>query len=313
MNAYVLGVDGGGTSTVAWLADAAGRVVGKGIAGGSNSKSVGAESARRALREARAAAFADAGFESPRAVAVACLGLAGFDRPEDKELLAGWIEDWADRFVLVNDAELVLAAGTPQGHGVALIAGTGSICVGRAPDGRMTRAGGWGPLIGDEGSAYRVALDALECLARRQDGRDPTDERDAPLVEEMCAALGIASLNEMVSALYSEQMDRTRIAASAPAVVRAAERGSTAAQKVLEWGASELSDLVRAVAWKLGWEPNDFRHRLPLAVAGTFLRNAPRLLELLVTKCLSDFRADMTEVPEPVSGAIKLALTELRL
>ena len=61
----------------------------------------------------------------------------------------------------VNDGDLVVAAGTPEGWGVGLIAGTGSIAVGRAPDGRTARAGGWGHLIGDEGSAYGVVLDAL--------------------------------------------------------------------------------------------------------------------------------------------------------
>jgi N-acetylglucosamine kinase-like BadF-type ATPase len=99
-----------------------------------------------------------------RPVAVACLGLAGFDRPEDKQLLSEWAETghWAERLLLVNDGDLVVAAGTPEGWGVGVIAGTGSIAVARAPDGRKARAGGWGHLIGDEGSAYGTVLAALK-------------------------------------------------------------------------------------------------------------------------------------------------------
>ena len=87
----MLGVDGGGTSTVALLAVPDGEPIGRGVAGPSNAKAVGVAAARQALEAAIAAAFADAGLES-RTVAVACLGLAGFDRPEDKQLLGEWAE-----------------------------------------------------------------------------------------------------------------------------------------------------------------------------------------------------------------------------
>ena len=170
----VLGVDGGGTSTVALLALPKGEPIGRGVAGPSNAKAVGAAAARQALEAAIAAAFADAGLES-RTVSVACLGLAGFDRPEDKQLLGEWAEagKWAERLILGNDGDLVVAAGTADGWGVGVIAGTGSIAVARTPDGRKSRAGGWGHLIGDEGSAYGLVLAALRRLARRADAASP--------------------------------------------------------------------------------------------------------------------------------------------
>ena len=133
----LLGVDGGGTATEAWLAEPGCRVLGRGTSGPSNAKAVGLEAARRALDAAIRAAFDDAGLE-PAPVDVACLGLAGFDRPDDRKILTGWANEarWADRLVLVNDGDLVVAAGTPEGWGVGVIAGTGSIAVGRTPDGR---------------------------------------------------------------------------------------------------------------------------------------------------------------------------------
>src|SRR4051812_13168126 len=189
----LLGVDGGGTSTIALLARPEGDPVGRGVAGPSNAKAVGVAAARQALEAAIAAAFADAGLEA-RTVCVACLGLAGFDRPEDRQLLGEWAEAgrWAERLILVNDGDLVVAAGTADGWGVGVIAGTGSIAVARAPDGRKSRAGGWGHLIGDEGSAYGLALAALRRLARRADGRETPRMTPDPLSVHLCRVLGIS-------------------------------------------------------------------------------------------------------------------------
>ena len=100
-----------------------------------------------------------------------------------------WAEQagWARSVLMVNDGDLVIAAGTPEGWGIGVIAGTGSIAVGRTKDGRTARAGGWGHLIGDEGSAYRIVLDALRLVARRADGRDPRPSGHDPLTERICA------------------------------------------------------------------------------------------------------------------------------
>ena len=127
----LLGVDGGGTSTEAWLAEPGGKVLGQGRAGPSNAKAVGFQSSRQALDLAIQAAF-HAGGLTPRPADIACLGLAGFDRPDDRKLLAGWASEagWARRTVLANDGNLVVAAGTPEGWGIGVIAGTGSIAVG---------------------------------------------------------------------------------------------------------------------------------------------------------------------------------------
>ncbi|MBX6311424.1 MAG: N-acetylglucosamine kinase, partial [Isosphaeraceae bacterium] len=122
----LLGIDGGGTSTTAWLADLEGNVLGRGRAGPSNAKAIGPAAAWEALRQAIDGAFSDAGLVASE-VEAACFGLAGIDRPNDRRLVEGWsaTSRWARRLVLVNDGELVLAAGTPEGLGVAIIAGTG--------------------------------------------------------------------------------------------------------------------------------------------------------------------------------------------
>ena len=200
----LLGIDGGGTTTEAWLAEPGCHVLGRGTAGPSNAKAVGPEAARQALDTAIRGAFHAAGLTSSP-VDVICLGLAGFDRPDDRKILAGWADEagWARRIVMVNDGDLVIAAGTPEGWGVGVIAGTGSIAVGRAKDGRTARAGGWGHLIGDEGSAYGIVLDALRLVARRADGRAPRPPGRDPLTERVCTALGVAEASQIVTTIYS--------------------------------------------------------------------------------------------------------------
>ena len=304
--ATLLGVDGGGTSTIARLADAEGRVLGRGKAGPSNIKAVGDASARAALDGAIRSAFADAGLE-PGPVGATCLGLAGFDRPEDKRWLEGWVEGspWRGRLVLVNDGDLVVAAGTPEGWGVGLIAGTGSIAVGRGPDGRTARAGGWGHLIGDEGSGYGVAIAGLRRVARTADGRAGrgTDGRD-PLSIRLCEALGIADVSELVSAVYRSGVDRSRLASLAPAVVAAAGEDPGVFAEILEPAAVELARMVSAVARSLGLTSGP----LPLALAGSFLLNSPGVSRVVIHRLIeSDLDVRATPVPEPVEGAVVLA------
>ena len=307
----ILGVDGGGTSTEAWLAEPGGDVLGRGAAGPSNAKAVGLEAARRALEAAIRAAFDDAGLE-PAPVDAACLGLAGFDRPDDRAVLAGWADEArvARRLVLVNDGDLVVAAGTPEGWGVGVIAGTGSIAVGRAPDGRTARAGGWGHLIGDEGSAYLFVLDALRLVARRDDGRDPrpagsgSDPDRDPLTDRLCRALGVARAAQIVTAVYAPDCTRARIASLAPEVLAACDEAPEDAARLLLPAGAALAEIVAAVARSLGWTSGP----LPLAAAGSFLLSATAVRQAMIDGLVGrGYQPALTAVPEPARGAVILA------
>ena len=301
----LLGVDGGGTATKVWLAEPGCRVLGRGAAGPSNAKAVGLEAAHLALDSAIRAAFDDAGL-APAPVDAACLGLAGFDRPDDRKILTRWVDEgrWADRHLLVNDGDLVVAAGTPEGWGVGVIAGTGSIAVGRAPDGRTARAGGWGHLIGDEGSAYCVVLEALRLVAHRADGREPRPSGPDPLTKRLCAALGVAEASQIVTALYAPEFDRARIASLAPEVLAACAEVPEDAERLLLPAGAALADTVAAVARALGW-PSGF---LPLATAGGFLLSAATVRQELIDGLTRrGYQVGVTPVPDPVRGAVILA------
>ena len=104
----------------AWLTDISGQVVGRGEAGPSNAKAVGLEVSRANLHRAISDAFSSAG-PTQEPADLACFGLAGFDRPDDQDVINGWSEctRWTRKVILVNDGDMVLAAGTPEGYGVA--------------------------------------------------------------------------------------------------------------------------------------------------------------------------------------------------
>ncbi|HEY2155142.1 MAG TPA: BadF/BadG/BcrA/BcrD ATPase family protein [Isosphaeraceae bacterium] len=300
----ILGMDGGGTDTTTWLADANGDVLGRGKSGPSNIKAVGANAARNALDLSLLAAFQDAGLPVGP-VESSCLGLAGFDRPRDKEWLASWASEsaWARRLVLVNDGDLVVAS-TPEGWGVGLIAGTGSIAVGRDREGRTSRAGGWGYVISDEGSAFAVSVAALKRVVRRADGREPTGPGGDALGRRVFEAMVISGIDELIASVYGDGLDRARLASLAPTVVAAMEEDPQLKSEILDPAAFELAEMAAAVARNLGWHSG----RLPLAIAGGFLLGcehlATRLRELLEG---FDYEVEATRVPEPVRGALILA------
>lgn len=301
----VLGVDGGGTRTVALLAARNGsgwKLLGRGEAGPSNRQAVGTEAAFDALEAATEAAFAAAG-RPRKPVRAACLGLAGAGRPKDREVIREWAQraSLAGTVEVIEDAALLLAAGTPAGWGVAVVAGTGSMAYARHADGRTARAGGWGYLMGDEGSGYAIAVAGLRAAARAADGRGPK----TPLADRFLASFGLGRPEELVGAVY-RGCDRAALAALAPVVLEAAAAGDPVAAEIVDAEAAELASAASAAARQLDLGPT-----FPVALAGGLLESCPayrsRFLLALADRGLT---ADpVTVVTEPAEGAVLLALT----
>jgi len=305
MNAadLVLGIDGGGTKTVAWLARPGERqpteVVGRGRAGPGNLRAAGAAAALQALARAVDAAFADAGLTASR-VRSACLGLAGADRAEEHALVQAWARqrDLAERVRIVHDALPVLYGGTPEGCGIALISGTGSFAFGRNAAGQTARCGGWGYLIGDEGSGYAIALAGLQAAARAIDGRGPR----TLLLPDFLQSLGLQGPEELVPALYAGPIDRSRIAEQAHVVFTAAAQRDAVAMQIINRAAADLAELVTVLAERLQLS----RGALRLALAGGVLLHQQSFRAgVLAAAGVEADRAAI--VPEPVAGAVLLA------
>ncbi len=299
----LLAVDGGGTKTLAVVADLEGQVLGRGLGPGSNPYTVGfvhfaeavTEAVQTALRPVLGPAADGIGGASGR-IAAACFGMAGVDSPEDEAAVSAWVrqQEVAPSFLVVNDVELILAGGTPEGWGVALISGTGSNCLGRSRDGRTARVGGWGTLLGDEGSGYQLGLQALRVAARTFDGR-----AEAPAVLE--AALrqwslpDIPALMRFVHAATTSPAD---IATLAPVVLELAAKGDGSARAILGHGADGLAHHVRTAVRRLGLE------KPPLALGGGLFSGS--LQEALLSR-IADEVGPVCYVADPVLGAVTIA------
>ena len=304
----VLGIDGGGTHTVAILANAdTGSVLGRGSSGPSNIQAVGVEAALQELDRAVAAAFQAANL-ARIPIGAACLGLAGIDLNEGLDIIRGW----ADRVALAkelsvaNDATLLFAAGTPEGWGLAIIAGTGSIAFTLDRAGKDGRAGGWGYLLGDEGSAFMVGLTGLRAACRAADrAGSPTK-----LLSAFLTRLGTTDPRDFIPAVYRGAWDRTAIAGLAPVVVEAAETGDEVAHKLIVHQVTELARTA-FTAVEAAQLP---RLGLPIAVAGGLIVRSEFYRQLFVeaVRGFGIHPGVVQPVADPALGAVVLARKLIR-
>ncbi len=300
----VLGIDGGGTHTVAFLAESGtGRVIGRGTSGPSNIQAVGVEAALRELDAAVASAFQDAKLARSQ-VAAACLGLAGVDLTEGLGIIRQWADSisLAEKIAVANDATLLFAAGTPEGWGLAVIAGTGSIAFTLDRNGKDGRAGGWGYLLGDEGSAWQLGLQGLRAACRAADNAGPKTK----LLDVFLAKLDTCDPRDFIPAVYRGVWDRATIAGLAPLVVEAAEVGDEVAHKLVVHQVTELARTAVTAVDANGLP----RLGLPIAVAGGLIVRSEFYRRLFV-EALRGFGVHpgcVQPVEEPALGAIIMAL-----
>lgn len=305
----VLGIDGGGTSTIAMVARAdTGEVIGRAVAGPSNIQSVGVETALKALDDAIDRAFQMVNL--PRAtVAGVTLGLAGVDRQEGLDVIHGWASrvGLADKVSVSNDATLLLAAGTPDGWGLAVIAGTGSIAFVRKPTGEVGRCGGWGPTLGDEGSAFAIVSAALKSACRGY------DRVAAPtvLVERFVAKMNLSGAPDLIPAVYRGPWDRAALAGLAPLVLQAAAEGDAVAVEIVRREATALAQTAAGAVRNNGLALDG----IPLALAGGVLlgSEAYRGFFLAALREAGITPGPTKLVPDPALGAVVLARRLLSL
>ncbi len=290
----VLGADVGGTSArVALFRD--GDEVGRaGAQGGAMRPGEGialatrlAELARPLLSRAgvvRADAFvvgaAGAGREAER---------SELERALDRQRLA-----W--KVLITTDAELARSAAFAGGPGVLLIAGTGSIAVGVAPDGSITRAGGLGWRMGDQGSGYWLGARGLEAVGAMHDRIGPVTH----LTESLCAATRVAGIAGLVR--WSTSASIAEVAALAPAVIESARRGDQAAGAIVE----EAADLLARLAVAAGGKT------VPVALSGGLLAPGRPLRERVARELQARYGVTVhSKAVDPCAGAPMLAASRL--
>lgn len=249
---YIFGIDGGGTKTICLLMDENKLVLGRGEAGPSNYQTVGIETAKQSIQLAieQAILSAKIGANSNLNIEAICLGLAGVARPKDIEIVQFFVQNlqlthdlpitqlWQPKNIVVcSDCAIALVGGIGHSSGIAVISGTGSIVFGQNRQGITKRVGGWGYLLGDEGSGYDIAIQGLQAALKFYDGR----EDFTALAEKFQVHLGLKNLEELVEVVYRRGWGVKEIAGLAPIVDRAAAEGDRVADDIINSAVAELT------------------------------------------------------------------------
>ena len=290
-----VGVDAGGTATAVAVSED-GVLRSERSGGSANASSIGVDDAadvivttiRHALEGAR-----------PDAIHV---GAAGAGRPRVasgiRELVAAAFP--SARVRVGDDAAIALRAAIPDGDGVVLIAGTGSVAYAEHGE-RHQRVGGLGYLAGDEGSAFWIGMQAVKLYGRVLDGRAARDET----TDLVARALEAPDRDALLGALYDHPLRPAAIAAFAPSIVAFAGKGNRASTKIVQQAAQELGALVTSALR----EVDLFDASPTIAFAGGLLRENSLLSYLLETRLNGDvIGATIVKGGDaPVHGALRLA------
>lgn len=245
---YVVGIDGGGSKTHGLLVGMDGTILGECTAGPANLMSLGIPKSAHLLYELIQQCCGKDPQCTPESLDSTVLGIAGAGRANDRaelvnEILALGLKH---KFPLKNvtvetDARIALEAGLAgQMTGIVVIAGTGSIALYRTPDRRLLRAGGWGNILGDEGSGFAIGRDALNIVMRQYDGRS----EKTLLTDKALDHFGASAVDDLITKIYH---DRADVAAFVPRVFEAAVERDRFANAILVRNAAELVELARVL------------------------------------------------------------------
>jgi N-acetylglucosamine kinase-like BadF-type ATPase len=297
---YALGFDGGGTKTDCVLLNAKGDVIGEGRGGPANPLRCGYDAAFSSLCEAAAGAIAAARIR-PESVTGVCAGIAGAGRRSVvRRILVFLAEEFPAALAHVTtDYEVALEAAAGAGPGVILIAGTGSVAFGRNAAGETARAGGHGPWIGDEGSAFEIGRQAVSAVARARDGDAPV----TMLMEMIPAALNCPDWDDLLVRIAKNPDDV--FPKLFPVVAAAANSGDSAAKEILVASASGLGNLAAIVIRRLRMKDQEF----PLVKSGGVFGHS-QMLDALVDLALASGapRAKRSRLEiSPATGAARMA------
>ena len=302
MTMIVLGLDGGGSKTRVVVADETGAeiisVEGPGSAVRPGRAEHSADVIAAIVKDALASA--DMAHVVPK---VLCAGVAGVGRDPERQALwqALMARELAEEVVVHADAMVALDDAFGDGPGVLLVAGTGSVAFGRSPAGTFARCGGWGPVIGDEGSGAWIGRRALSVVTAASDGREP----DTALVGAVLTAAQVNDVQELVA--WAAVATPATLAALAPAVLSTAESGDLRANAIVSIAVEELALHVRTLARRLFV---DERAALPVALAGGLLSRGTLLRKRVEHRLKSAVPGAVVRAEEvvPARGAVRGAL-----
>jgi len=305
-----VGIDGGGTKTTLVLADHQGNPLARVSGGPSNFLIIGTDKASEVVFSLIEHCCTTTHRSMNEIVSVVA-GLSGAGRDTDRFRMRDALVARArrsgvtfDHVAVESDARVALEGAFRGKPGIILIAGTGSIALGKAPDNSIHRVGGWGRVIGDEGSGYAIGQESLNVVSRHHDGRI-----SAPLLAKLIGErFGLDSQERIINAVYREQFD---LASLVPVVLEAAEKGDDESRRIVTHASVQLSEIARAIVLKIeGATRGARRQKLPLAMLGGLLTKETVLTKILTQKIVFSLPQITIVKPEaqPETGAALLAM-----
>lgn len=297
---YYLGVDGGGSKTIAVVADGKGRILGRGISGCGNHQ-VDVPLADRSIREAIGDALVEAGL-SKEDIEFALFGLAGADREADFRILRPMIAAMGfAKTDIVCDTVIGMRAGTKQSDGIVLICGSGTNCFGINAAGDELQVGGFGYAYGDFGGGSELAVEVFRSVIRSWEGR----EADTALTQMTLEALGYPDVERMFHGTLDEGARPPHTLAK---LLFKASPTDSVARDILRRQGTELGKSASAVIKKLRMESDAF----DVVLAGSVLSRGEgdyvlQYVEREV-KTVAPLARLRVLTLEPVAGALLLAM-----
>lgn len=306
-------MDGGGTKTAAIIAALDGSIVAEHVAGPSNFQIIGIESAAQTIFSLITECCRSAHC-LPSQIHAVTLGLTGAGRAADQKRMADGLRKYSrtqgvqlKKVIVESDARIALEGAFKGEPGIILIAGTGSIAFGKDTKGIVHRVGGWGRILGDEGSGFFIGRAGITAVTRFIDGRG----NKTLLTKLLAEKFRLTDQTEIITAVYKDNFD---VASVAPLVLEAAAKKDQVSRLIIEQAAAELTDHVRALAEKL--LPvfcKKVKMKIPVSYIGGLIANDTLLQHLLteqVTATLPHIHISEPMSP-PAFGAVVMSLTAL--
>jgi N-acetylglucosamine kinase-like BadF-type ATPase len=305
-NSCFFGIDGGGTHSRLALVDSDGKVLARSEAGSTNIYSVTKDEVFANLSMLFDMTLKSAGLNL-RNLSAGCFGSAGLGRPEEEKLFRGFFDSLLGKdfpVKLCTDGEILLCGGLENLEGYCLIAGTGSIALGRSETGVLVRSGGHGYMLGDEGSAAWIGRTAIARTLRSLEDRDIITDM-LPLILETTR---LSQKDELIRYVHHDA-DKAKIARLAPVITQAARKGDPLALDILRTGAEELVLLVKSVLGQSPWIK-----RMELVLAGGVIEHDEIVTNKLKESLAKDFPRLLVSSPKgtALEGACILALAQGR-
>lgn len=277
---YIMGVDGGGTHSRLLVTDLKGIEIYQGIGKSTNIESNSLETVKKNFMDLFQEFHNKTNYSKEECLSI-CIGTAGVDTPESLDLITDLIGKlgYPCLIEVMNDSEIALAAETKGKAGIIIISGTGSIGFGVNEYGEKWRVGGFGYLVGDEGSGYWVARKGIGAALQDFDHSGPKTILTDLLLEQ----LKLERFDKILDFIYST--NKSEIAKLATLVIQGCEQGDIVSKEILHKAADNLSRMVITLVKELQMTKQSF----PVIYGGGFLTNSPSLCSAINDRILNQY------------------------